>query len=56
MDADFRERCGKTERAFCSPVPNIFSFPPGAAAFLFDVSKRKVGAHGMHRRSAGSLR
>ena len=25
--------------------PNIFSFPPGAAHFLFDVSKRKWGAH-----------
>ena len=24
---------------------NIFSFPPGAAHFLFDVSKRKWGAH-----------
>ena len=24
--------------------PNIFSFPPGAAHFLFDVSKRKWGA------------
>ena len=25
--------------------PNIFSFPPGAAHFLFDVSKRKWGVH-----------
>ena len=25
--------------------PNIFSFPPGTAHFLFDVSKRKWGAH-----------
>ena len=25
--------------------PNMFSFPPGAAHFLFDVSKRKWGAH-----------
>jgi hypothetical protein len=23
----------------------MFSFPPGAAHFLFDVSKRKWGAH-----------
>ena len=29
----------------CKFAPNIFSFPPGAAHFLFDVSKRKWGAH-----------
>ena len=29
--------------------PNIFSFPPGAAHFLFDVSKRKWGAHPLRK-------
>ena len=34
----------RSARAQTDP-PNIFSFPPGAAHFLFDVSKRKWGAH-----------
>ena len=31
--------------------PNMFSFPPGAAHFLFDVSKRKWGAHPLRERN-----